>query len=40
VFISSGKFLKISGRFPMLYWDRIVKLLPLIISTKHRYMKE
>jgi len=35
LFISPGKSLKISGRFPVLHQDRIVKLLSLIISTKN-----
>jgi len=34
LFVSPGKFLKISGRFPMLHQDRIVKLLSVIISSK------
>jgi len=32
--------LKISGRFPVLHWDRILKLLSLVISTKNSYVKE
>jgi len=32
--LSPEKSLKISGRFPVLHWDGIVKLLSLIISTK------
>jgi len=39
-FISSGKSLKISGKFLVLHGNRIMKLLSLIIRTKNRYMKE
>jgi len=38
LFISPGKSLKISGRFPLLHRDRIVKLFSLIISTKNKYI--
>jgi len=41
LFISPGMSLKISGSFPVLHWDRIVKLLSLINKHKKiKYVKE